>query len=67
MIATPRQEGVGRRLLTELIAAGVAQGHRALSLSVNHENQARDLYTSVGFVDVELRETASTMIHHAEM
>ena len=65
VIATRRREGIGRRLLTELIKASVARGHPALSLSVNDENPARDLYTSVGFVEVEKRESSSTMIRHA--
>jgi ribosomal protein S18 acetylase RimI-like enzyme len=65
VLATRRREGIGRRLLTELIEASVAQGHAALSLAVNAENPARDLYESVGFVEVEKRESASTMIRHA--
>jgi GNAT superfamily N-acetyltransferase len=64
VLATRRREGIGRRLLTELIEASVAQGHAALSLAVNAENPARDLSTN-GFVEVEKRESASTMIRHA--
>jgi ribosomal protein S18 acetylase RimI-like enzyme len=62
VVALRRREGIGRGRLVELIRASVAEGHRALSLSVNHENPARDLYESVGFVEVERRESASTMI-----
>jgi ribosomal protein S18 acetylase RimI-like enzyme len=65
VIASRRREGIGRRLLVELIRASAAEGHKALSLSVNHENPARDLYESVGFVEVERRESASTMIRYA--
>jgi ribosomal protein S18 acetylase RimI-like enzyme len=65
VIATRRREGIGRQLLTELINASVGQGHPALSLSVNDENPARDLYASVGFVEVEKRESSSTMIRRA--
>ena len=63
--ASRRREGIGRRLLMELIRASVAEGHQALSLSVNHENPARGLYESVGFVEVERRESASTMVRYA--
>lgn len=65
VIAPRRGEGIGRRLLTELIRAAAAEGHRALSLSVNHENPARDLYESLGFVEVGRRESGSTMIRYA--
>ena len=50
VIASRRHEGIGRRLLVDLIDASVAQGHAALSLSVNDGNPARGLYESVGFV-----------------
>jgi ribosomal protein S18 acetylase RimI-like enzyme len=60
-----RHEGIGRRLLVELVAASVEQGYRALSLSVNRENPARRLYESVGFVPVELRPTSMTMVRDA--
>ena len=65
--ASRRREGIGRRLLMELIRASVAEGHPALSLSVNHENPARGLYESVGFVEVERRESASTMIRYGNV
>jgi GNAT superfamily N-acetyltransferase len=63
VIASRRHEGVGRRLLVDLIDASVAQGHAALSLSVNDGNLARGLYESVGFVYVEKRGSW-TMIRH---
>jgi ribosomal protein S18 acetylase RimI-like enzyme len=65
VIASRRGEGIGRRLLVELVEASVAQGHRALSLSVNDENPARHLYESVGFEPVEHRGISWTMIRHA--
>ena len=49
VIASRRHEGIGRRLLVGLIEASVAQGHAALSLSVNSANPARDSAESVGF------------------
>ena len=64
VIASRRHEGIGRRLLVDLIEASVAQGYAALSLSVNDGNPARGLYESVGFVYVEKRGSW-TMIRHA--
>ena len=65
VVVSRRHEGVGRRLLTDLIEAGVAQGHAALSLSVNGDNPARRLYESVGFVLVEKHGSSWTMFRHA--
>jgi ribosomal protein S18 acetylase RimI-like enzyme len=65
VIAPRRHEGIGRRLLVELIDASVARGHPALSLSVNANNPARQLYQSVGFQDVGLDGSTFTMIRHA--
>ena len=53
VIASRRHDGIGRRLLIDLINASVDQGYPALSLSVGEENPARGLYGSVGFVSVE--------------
>jgi ribosomal protein S18 acetylase RimI-like enzyme len=64
VIASRRHEGIGRRLLVDLIDASVAQGYAALSLSVSDGNPARRLYESVGFVYVEQRGSW-TMIRHA--
>jgi ribosomal protein S18 acetylase RimI-like enzyme len=66
VIASRRREGIGRRLLVDLIGASVAEGHAALSLSVNDGNPARGLYESVGFVDEHLRRSTWTMIRFAE-
>jgi ribosomal protein S18 acetylase RimI-like enzyme len=65
VIASRRQEGIGRRLLVDLIEAGVAQGYPAMSLSVAADNPARGLYESNGFVLVEQRGSSCTMIRHA--
>ncbi len=43
VVASRRREGIGRRLLIGLIEASVAQGCRALSLSVAEDNPARAL------------------------
>jgi ribosomal protein S18 acetylase RimI-like enzyme len=65
VIASRRHEGIGRRLLVGLIEASEAQGHAALSLSVNSANPARALYESLGFQPVEERESSMTMVRHA--
>jgi ribosomal protein S18 acetylase RimI-like enzyme len=47
-----RGRGVGRALLEALVDAARAQGHEALSLSVDHRNApALALYRSIGFVE----------------
>jgi ribosomal protein S18 acetylase RimI-like enzyme len=65
VIASRRREGMGRRLLVDLINAGAAQGYAALSLSVREGNPARGLYESVGFVRVRKHGSSWTMIRHA--
>jgi ribosomal protein S18 acetylase RimI-like enzyme len=65
VIASRRHEGIGRRLLIDLIDASVAQGCRALSLSVAEDNPARGLYESAGFVLVEKHGHSCTMVRHA--
>ena len=65
VIASRRHEGIGRRLLIDLINASVGQGYPALSLSVREENPARGLYTSVGFVCVTKHGSSWTMIRPA--
>ena len=65
VIASRRHEGIGRRLLVDLIDASVAQGSSALSFSVCETKQARCLYESAGFVLVERNGTSWTMVRHA--
>jgi GNAT superfamily N-acetyltransferase len=65
VVASRRHEGFGRRLLDDLISASIAEGHPALSLSVSVDNPARRLYESVGFVPVEKRASAWTMVRDA--
>ena len=65
VIASRRHEGIGRRLLADLIEASIAQGYPAISLSVAGDNPARRLYESSGFVPVEQHGTSLTMIRHA--
>ncbi len=65
VVASRRQEGIGRRLLVDLIDASVAQGYSALSLSVAQDNPARGLYESTGFVLVEKHGGSLTMVRPA--
>lgn len=65
VIASRRHDGVGRRLLVDLIGTSVTQGFRALSLSVAENNPARALYTSTGFVPVKKSGHTWTMIRRA--
>lgn len=65
VVASRRHEGIGRRLLVDLIDASVAQGHPAISLSVNEDNPARGLYESTGFVLSEKHGRSWTMVRHA--
>lgn len=65
VIASRRHEGIGRRLLIDLIDASITQGYRALSLSVAENNPARGLYESTGFVLVDQHGHSCTMVRHA--
>lgn len=65
VIASRRHEGIGRRLLIDLIESSVAQGCRALSLSVAENNPARGLYEAAGFLLVEKHGHSCTMVRHA--
>ncbi|WP_426573786.1 N-acetyltransferase family protein [Aquihabitans sp. McL0605] len=65
VIASRRHEGIGRRLLVDLIEASVVQGHPALSLAVSENNPARALYESVGFVPVEKHGRSWKMVRYA--
>ena len=62
VVVSRRHEGIGRRLLVDLVTASIAQGHPALSLSVSGDNPARGLYESVGFVPVEKHGSSWTMV-----
>jgi ribosomal protein S18 acetylase RimI-like enzyme len=57
-----RRRGVGRRLLVALLEVARADGHHALSLSVEHDNGARRLYESIGFESHEKVGDAWTMV-----
>jgi GNAT superfamily N-acetyltransferase len=65
VIASRRQEGIGRQLLVDLIEVSLEHGCAALSLSVNDANPARRLYESVGFEAFEKRGSSWTMVRRA--
>ena len=65
VIASRRHHGIGRRLLIDLIETSVAEGCRALSLSVAENNPARGLYESAGFVLVGKHGHSCTMVRPA--
>jgi GNAT superfamily N-acetyltransferase len=65
VIASRRHEGIGRRLLVDLISASDCQGDTGLSLSVAEANPARRLYESVGFIPVETHGSSWTMVRFA--
>jgi GNAT superfamily N-acetyltransferase len=62
VLATARGQGLGRRLLEHLIAAARRAGVRALSLSVESDNPARNLYVSAGFRVLASTGGAETML-----
>jgi ribosomal protein S18 acetylase RimI-like enzyme len=62
VVASRRHQGIGRRLLVDLIHASDSQGYPALSLSVAEANPARRLYESMGFVCVEKHGSSWTMV-----
>ena len=54
--ARARRQGIGRRLVAELIQEGVQQGVRAIHLEVRGQNRAaRRLYEGLGFVQSGVR------------
>jgi ribosomal protein S18 acetylase RimI-like enzyme len=66
VVVSRRHEGIGRQLLVELIDASIAQGFRAMSLSVAEGNPARGLYESAGFVLIEQHGRTCTMVRDAD-
>lgn len=59
---TWRGRGVGGSLLRGVIERAKTAGHGGVSLSVDLDNPAKRLYESAGFVVVEARASAVTMV-----
>lgn len=55
-------QGVGRRLLTELLQQAQARAIRRISLSVEADNPALALYAELGFVEVFRVDDSPTMV-----
>jgi len=56
-----RRHGVGAALLEALVERARTDGYRALSLSVEHGNEARRLYDRAGFVVHQVSGGSTTM------
>jgi ribosomal protein S18 acetylase RimI-like enzyme len=61
VVPSKRGKGLGRELLTELLAQARAEGHRQVSLSVEPDNPALHLYERHGFEKVGERAGAWVM------
>jgi GNAT superfamily N-acetyltransferase len=64
VVRSRRRMGVGRRLLVALVGLARANGHAALSLSVEEDNFALGLYESVGFERLKMTGNAWTLVFH---
>jgi ribosomal protein S18 acetylase RimI-like enzyme len=62
VVAAARGQGLGRRLLGHLVTAARQAGVGALSLSVEEDNPARNLYVQSGFRTVSSAAGAATML-----
>ncbi|MGY6500997.1 MAG: N-acetyltransferase family protein [Acidimicrobiales bacterium] len=62
VVADQRGRGVGRRLLVSLLEQATARGVPRVSLSVETDNTAMDLYADVGFDVVTEADGAATMV-----
>lgn len=58
-----RAHGVGRALLRQLVVHARSQGHPRISLSVEHDNFAKTLYRSEGFIVTESGRVRDTMVN----
>lgn len=58
-----RAHGVGRALLRRLVDHARSQGHPRISLSVEHDNFAKTLYRSEGFIVTESGPARDTMVN----
>ncbi|UJH71604.1 GNAT family N-acetyltransferase [Ornithinimicrobium sp. INDO-MA30-4] len=61
-----RGAGLGRELLTKVLALAKSREHERVSLSVESDNPARRLYESIGFADAGASALAGTMVKRLE-
>ena len=64
VLAEARGSGLGRRLMTRLVEEARRRGVSRLSLSVENDNFATLLYTSLGFTVVDEVDGSATMVLH---
>lgn len=62
VVPEARGRGVGRHLMVSVVDEARSRGVTQLSLSVERENFAMDLYSSLGFVAVAEEAGAATMV-----
>lgn len=65
VVPSKRGRGFGEELLSALLEQARADGHAAISLSVEKDNPALKLYERFGFQPV--RELDSTVVMHADL
>lgn len=61
IVAGWRRQGIGRRLLRAVVAQALDTGRTGVSLSVERDNPAQDLYQSEGFRTVRSERDSDTM------
>ena len=57
-----RNMGVGKHLLSEMLKLTESKGYKQISLSVDTDNFAYDMYKKFGFVDIQLVGKSVTML-----
>jgi ribosomal protein S18 acetylase RimI-like enzyme len=62
VVGARRGGGVGRRLLQEIIIEAQQRGIKRISLSVEADNPAMNLYSDLGFVEVARVADSPTMV-----
>ena len=62
VLADARGQGIGRRMLVELHDRARAAGVRQMALSSEQDNVARDLYRSLGYVEIAPDDPKDRMV-----
>lgn len=57
-----RNKGVGKLLLSEILKLIETKGYKQISLSVDTDNFAYDMYKKFGFVDIQLVDKSMKML-----